>query len=476
MALILMLNLTVAVGTLNSVIFYANVAYSNRILTQSRLSLVFISWLNLDIGFDVCFYGGMNVYTKTWLQLAFPAYIIFIVIAIIWISSRSSTFSNLIGKRDPVATLATLILISYTKFLQTIIATFSFVKSNGSLKPSTRWLYDASIVYFGWKHALLFITAVIILTFGLFYTILLFSWQWLLHCPRSKVLSWTRNQKLHSFIDTYHTPHTAKHRYWTGLLLLVRVVLYLISAFSASVYADPHIPLLATIIVMCCLLLFKTVMMIKVYRNWLLNAMDSLLCFNIIIPAIFILYSFTDKSLQTKVIDTSIGITLTLLCFIIAFHTYRYGSVKLYTNCQNTKLCELVTRWLVSCIHSQQANSTSSSMPSDERLLDILDRSRQDETKEIYDQHNTSNPTTSVVSLIHSEESSSTNYCLKLSEEENQSDINEGNVLWEEKIECSTSGSAQQGSNNTVTKKVELSSYFSLDENMRKPLLDDESL
>ena len=77
-ALILVLNLTVAVGTLNSVIFCANLMYSSRILTQSRLSLVFISWLNLEIGFDVCFYKGMDAYTKTWLQLAFPAYIIFL--------------------------------------------------------------------------------------------------------------------------------------------------------------------------------------------------------------------------------------------------------------------------------------------------------------------------------------------------------------------------------------------------------------
>ena len=465
-AFILVLNLTVAVGTLNSVIFYANIVYSGRILTQSQFSSVFIAWLNLEIGFDVCFYKGMDAYAKTWLQLAFPAYIIFLVIAIIWISSRSSTFSNLIGKRNPVATLATLILISYAKFLQTIITTFSFVKSTGSITPSTRWLYDASIVYFGWKHALLFFTAVVILIVGLFYTILLFSWQWLLHCPRSKVLNWTRNQKLHSFIDTYHTPHTAKHRYWTGLLLLARVILYLISAFSASVYADPHIPLLATITVMCCLLLFKTVVMIKVYRNWLLNAMDSFMYFNIIIPAIFILHSFNNTSIQTKVIDMSVGITVILLCFIISFHVYKFGSVKLYGFSQNTKFCQSMTRWL-SFIHSQEKSSSS---PSDDRLLDVLDSLRQDDHDEAYDQHE--EPTSSVVSMIHSEESPSSDYCLKLNEAENQSDINKASRLWQERIKGSTCASTQQGSNNT--NEVELSSYFSPDEIMRKPLLDDE--
>ena len=465
-AIILVLNLTVAVGTLNSVIFYANIVYSNGILRQSPFSSVFISWLNLDIGFDVCFYKGMGAYTKTWLQLAFPAYIVFLVMAIIWIGSCSSTFSNLTGKRNPVATLATLILISYAKCLQTIIITFSFVKSNDSITPVTRWLYDASIAYFGWKHALLFCTAVLILILGLFYTILLFSWQWLLHCPRSKFFNWTRNQKLHSFIDVYHTPHTAKHRYWTGLLLLVRVILYVIAAFSSSVYADPHIPVLATIVVICCLLLFKTIMMIKVYRNWLLNAMDTFMCFNIVIPAMFTLHTFTDQNLQSKVINVSVGITIVLLCFIIAFHVYRYGSVKLYTYCQNTKLCAYMTKWLL-FICSQQEKSSSN--PSDGRLLDVLDSLRQDESEEIYHQHD--NPTSSVVSLVHNDESPSSDYYVKLNVGENQPEyqlhIDEGNILRQERIK---SVSTQQGSYNT--KKIELSSYFPQNENIKKPLLE----
>jgi len=36
---------------------------------------VFLSWTNLDFGFEVCFYSGMDVYQKTWLQFVFPFYI-----------------------------------------------------------------------------------------------------------------------------------------------------------------------------------------------------------------------------------------------------------------------------------------------------------------------------------------------------------------------------------------------------------------
>ena len=410
-AIILLLNLTVAVGTLNAVIFYVNIIYSNRILRQSQFISVFISWLNLDIGFDVCLYEGMEAYTKTWLELAFPAYLIFLVVCIIFISSHSTKFSNLIGKRNPVATLATLILISYTKFLQTIIITFSFVRSNDSIKPATRWLYDASIVYFGWKHAILFCTAAFILVFGLLYTILLLSWQCLLHCPRLRICCWTRNQKLHSFVSTYHTPHTAKHRYWPGMLLLIRVILNLISAFSGSVYADPHIPLVATIFVMSFLLLFKTVMMIKVYRNWLLNAMDSFVYFNIIIPATFALHSSSHTDTQVKVVNISVGITVILLAIILGFHVYRYGNLKMYTHCSNRKVCKIV----VKCLSLIQPQESSSMIPSDGRLLDVLDSLRQDDVDRSCDPQDA--PTSTVVSLVHSEESPSADYHLTIDEE-----------------------------------------------------------
>ena len=155
--ILLVLNLTVAIGTMNAIIFYANIVYSNRRVYFGQLNLtfvpVFISRLNLDIGIDTCFFEGMDAYAKTWLQQAFPVYIIFLVFMIIWVSSCSSKFSHLLGKRDPVATLATLILISYTKLLETITATFSVAKFRFSNHTtSLRWLPDANIEFSRGKH------------------------------------------------------------------------------------------------------------------------------------------------------------------------------------------------------------------------------------------------------------------------------------------------------------------------------------
>ena len=206
---VLLLNLTVAVGTLNAVIFYANVLgvkNSSKILTSNVASLL-VSWLNLEAGFDACLFEGMDAFWKSLLQIAFPVYIISLVILIILISECSSKFSNFIGKRNPVATLATLILLSYTKLLNTVITSLSFSVLNypdGS--QQTVWHADTSIDYLRGKHLVLFTAASAILIMGVFYTIVLLFWQWFLIYQDYPILKWTKYQKLHHFIEPYHAP------------------------------------------------------------------------------------------------------------------------------------------------------------------------------------------------------------------------------------------------------------------------------
>ena len=59
--LLLVLNLTVAVGTLNGLIFYANVVYANKSILlpfqERSLVTVFISLLNLELGVDTCYFN-----------------------------------------------------------------------------------------------------------------------------------------------------------------------------------------------------------------------------------------------------------------------------------------------------------------------------------------------------------------------------------------------------------------------------------
>ena len=124
---------------------------------------MFIECLNLELGIERCHFNGMNAYTKAWIQLLFPTYMFLLVVLVVSISRHSSLFTRLIARGNPVAALATVILLSYTSILRNVIDIFSFailVYPDGS--RHVVWLPDASVSYLKGKHVLLFLAAVVI--------------------------------------------------------------------------------------------------------------------------------------------------------------------------------------------------------------------------------------------------------------------------------------------------------------------------
>jgi len=69
--LLLIFKLTVAAGTINGLLFYANIVTANHAIffppNQTNILTVFIAWLNLDLGIETCFFEGLDAYAKTWL-------------------------------------------------------------------------------------------------------------------------------------------------------------------------------------------------------------------------------------------------------------------------------------------------------------------------------------------------------------------------------------------------------------------------
>ena len=223
--LLFVCKLTVATGTLSGLIFYANIVEILRTIflpveSTNPLLSVFIAWLNLDFGIETCFYNGMDVYSKTWLQFVFPVYIWLVVGLIILVSHFSRRFAKLLGN-NPVSVLATLILLSYTKIVRTLITVLYITFLEYPAYNRSVWLYDASIDYLSGKHIPLFIVAVLVFLFlFLPYTLLLLFGQWLQAISHLRLFSWVNSTRLKAFMDSYHAPFKAKHRYWPGLLLV----------------------------------------------------------------------------------------------------------------------------------------------------------------------------------------------------------------------------------------------------------------
>ena len=405
-AMLLFLNLTVAVGSLNGVIFYANIVAANRNIffpyqAEPSFASILISFLNLDIGIDTCFFEGMTTYTKTWLQLLFPLYVITLVILLIVISSRSTKFSNLIGKKNPVATLATLILLSYARLLG--IGFFALSPGTLEYEDGSRqrvWLPDATIVYFGGIYVPLFIAAILIVIVGLLYTVVVLLWQWLVRLPKKQIFAWTRNQKLQLFIETYNIPYTPHHRYWTGMLLLVRAILYLIATVNFS--NNPYIALTSITFIIVCILCLKGLTRGRIFKKWPIDLLETFFYFNILFLSIFTWYSLSTSDgtvNQIAVINVSASTTFIVLLLVILCHIYSFTPIfaKFHQTKFGKKIDEVI-RSLSVTKTKQRTVETSE----DNLLLDMVFRPINTEgysgTKE---QHSTSqsHPTQSVIEI-----------------------------------------------------------------------------
>ena len=323
--LFLVCKLTVATGTLSALVFYANIVGANRAIflpvkSTDALS-VFIAWLNLDFGIETCFYDGMDAYSKTWLQFVFPVYLWVLVGLVILVSHYSQRFANLLGS-NPVSVLATLILFSYAKILHTFITAVSFIDLHYQYHYNRRaWLYDANIEYLVGKHIPLFLVAMLVFLFlFLPYTLLLLFGQWLQAISHLRLFSWVNSARLKPFMDSYHAPYKAKHRYWPGLLLVLRFVLLLV--FASNPQQDPNINLLAILAGVGILQLWAWASG-GVYKNWYLDALEGSFALNLTILAAAAYYVQLSGGNQLAVGYTSVSIALATFIGILAYHIFQ---------------------------------------------------------------------------------------------------------------------------------------------------------
>ena len=329
---LLVLRLTVAAGTINGLVFYANIVGVNSAVffqpqstnvptgLMANVFSVFIAWLNLDLGIETCFYSGMDAYVKTWMQFAFSFYVWALVGMIIVGSYYSGRVASIFG-RNPIAVLATLFLLSYAKLLRTVTAALSYT----SLEYPNNliigvWLYDGNIRYLSSKHIALFTAAMVCLIFlFLPYTMLLIFSQWLQAKSHLKIFSCINSRYVKPFLDAYHAPYTNKHRYWTGLMLLLRFFLFLISAVNAL--GDPSVNLLA--IATATILTLPTILGSRIYKTWSLGLLETSFIINLNILAVATLYIRLSGGNQNAATFTSVGIAFATFTAIVIYHSVR---------------------------------------------------------------------------------------------------------------------------------------------------------
>ena len=319
-ALILVLNITIATGNIHGLIFYANIVAANRAILFPSLNnflTVFVSWVNLDLGIETCFYNGMNSQGKVLLQLVFPAYL-FLLFFIIILSKYFDSFAKLLSNRNPVAALGTLVLLSYSKLLRFVIAALQYrVLDYPDGTSDIVWVYDGNVQYFSRDHLPRFVAAAIILIAGVMFTVLLFFGQWFPRC--SKAMIWTKNTKYIGFLDAYHAPFTPKHRYWVGLLLFALIIHNLVAAMAL----DTYLPILSAGVLSVGLIVWK-LLNNRLYKSKFCDSLETLYLFNVFILSFGTSYVKDTNKDQSALANTSMAISFTLFVTTLCYHFYQF--------------------------------------------------------------------------------------------------------------------------------------------------------
>ena len=219
---------------------------------------------------------------------------------------------------NPVPVLATLFLLSYAKILRTIIAALSLTILHYPHKSVVVWIHDANVP--SAKYIPLVLAALLFLLFlFLPYTLLLLAGQWLQPKSHLCILSWVKSPKVKAILDTYHAPYKPKHRYWTGLLLLLHCALFIVFAFNVS--GDNSINLLATSLTIFGILGWFTLSGV-VYKNWYLNAIEVSFILNLGVLAAATYHVNQSGGNQAAVAYTSVCIAFLTFIGIVTYHVY----------------------------------------------------------------------------------------------------------------------------------------------------------
>ena len=285
---LMLFNLSVSAGTINGLLFYANMVKLNEafFFPNGSIPVVshFISWLNLDLGIKVCLFDGLDGYLRAWLQFAFPAYL-YLLMCFIIVGCRYSTRLCRLCGSHAVPALATLFLMSYSKLLLTITDALSMsqLPCNGSIL--TVWSVDGNIEYGSTKHIILVLFSCGVLVIGLAYPVLVLCAP-LLERYSDKCIPlhrWNPVAKFKPLMDAYGGPYKDKFRFWTGVTLVVRLVITLTFSFTSGRLAIINACIIATV----CMGNFAFWFFVNgVYKNTYLSLLELFYLLNLFLLSI----------------------------------------------------------------------------------------------------------------------------------------------------------------------------------------------
>ena len=245
-------------------------------------------------------------------------------------ASRYSSKVSKLTASNTVPVLATLLLLSYAKLLITSIKVFAFTELhfvNSKIDGSDTlkvWELDGNIAYLKGKHIPLFMMSCLMtLIYTVPFTLLVLLGPLLQTKSHYRLLSWVN--KLKPLLDAFYGPYTSRYRYWPGILLLARLVLFTIFALYSLGDRD-FVAISITVVSLFVLwFVFSRNFSVSPYQNQHLNYLEVFFLFNL---GLFSIISETisrssSKSIYAQQILAVImtGSTFVVFCGIVMYQT-----------------------------------------------------------------------------------------------------------------------------------------------------------
>ena len=339
-------NFTVLQGDIIGIAFYANVVgIMDEFLLKYSVRPLYIplALINLGLGFETCFFDGMDEFSKAIVQFIFPFYLIALLIIIIIAAHKYNlkVFRIRFVARRSVPVLATIMLLTYSGLINVVIygLQYTHIYNVDSGTYQVVWLHQPELEYFRGKHIAVGALCLVVTVFYLLPLMIV-----TLFGDLFRICS--RNLWYSHFLDVLHGAFRYPFGFWFGIRLLFRIVCITlnIAINNTSVVAYTIFLTTASIILLQLLMEpFRTDNVIicrpdperKITRRDLRKAriskifrsqvIDSLFLFNLMFFTTAVAMSVSISSTYTTVgVCLSISLALAQLIAVTVHHTYHY--------------------------------------------------------------------------------------------------------------------------------------------------------
>ena len=316
------LDVTITHGLVNSLFFFSNIVLINsNIFFQGNVNsflFIYTSWLNLDLGFPLCFYNGMTESAKLGFQYIFPAYIFVMIGLIVAVSQRSLTVQRILSQLDGLHVFVTMSYIAFLKLVRTVIDTSTLVTLVSEDKEDGDrivWFFDGTQEPSGASEIVLILVGAFTIVVFIIPYVVLFVFSTLIQ----RRINSTR---FNAYLDASLSPYKDNLRFWFGARLILTLVIYIMVANRGT-----NNPTLTVTLELSFLVGFTVIQAyIRPFKSLLVSIVDLSSFINLIALTLGVSYTAQRRERfqdQEILVNFSLSVAFITHMFIILWHLLR---------------------------------------------------------------------------------------------------------------------------------------------------------